>query len=132
MALSIMQRSVRIRLAIIGGLIRGLAASNDQQPATRLSPPGPTKETPTLEDDLHNVPLGGRPFPKELQGCLGLRASGRIVRLGTNAKAAQRFSEGQPVAVCRPVLGENMWSFGASLSWRFRTQFPIRLRNRCS
>ena len=30
------------------------------------------------------------------------------------------------------ALGENTWSFDTTLSWQFRTRFPIRLRRRCS
>ena len=44
------QRPARIRLAIIGGVILGLAACNHQQPATHLPPPEVTVSKPIQRD----------------------------------------------------------------------------------
>ena len=84
---------------------------------------------------LSALPQGGpvEPIPEGTERIPGFEGVGTILRLGTNAKAAKRFSEGQRVAFFpQLVLGENMWSFDTTPSWRFRTSFPIRLRRRCS
>jgi hypothetical protein len=54
------QRSARIRLAIIGVVIVGLAACNYQQPAAHLSPPEVTVSKPVQKDIVDWAEFTGR------------------------------------------------------------------------
>lgn len=60
MAQTIMQRSARIRLAILGGVIIGLAACNRQQPATHPPPPEVTVSKPVQKDIVDWAEFTGR------------------------------------------------------------------------
>jgi NADPH:quinone reductase-like Zn-dependent oxidoreductase len=84
---------------------------------------------------LSALPQGGpiEPVPEGTLRVPGFEGVGTIVRseqtqrgLGGLAKDSVLHSFQQM------VLGENMWSFDTTLSWRFRTRFPIRSRRRCS
>src|SRR2546430_9616848 len=85
---------------------------------------------------LFALPQAGpvEPIPEGTVRVPGFEGVGTIVRLGTNAKAAKRFSEGQRVAFfpAKGTWGEYVWSSDTTHSWQFRTRFPIRLRRRCS
>src|SRR5215831_5208343 len=78
---------------------------------------------------LSALPQGGpvAPIPEGTLRVPGFEGVGTIVRLGTNAEEASVLHSFQQM-----VLGENMWPFDTTLSWRFRTRFPIRLRRTCS
>src|SRR5215471_2204895 len=82
------QRSVPIRLAIIGSVILGLAACHNPQPPTHLSPPEVTVSKPAQRDIVDWVEFTGRMAAINFVK-ITLRVSGYIVNIP--------FSEGDIV-----------------------------------
>jgi len=82
------QRSVRIRLAIMGSVILGLAACHNPQPPTHLSPPEVTVSKPVQRDIVDWVEFTGRMAAINFVK-ITPRASGYIVNIP--------FSEGDIV-----------------------------------
>ena len=84
---------------------------------------------------LSALPQGGpvEPIPEGTVRVPGFEGVGTIVRLGTNAQAAKRFSEGQRVAFF-PAMG----SWAEYVVVRYNSLLPVpneisdRLRRRCS